>query len=54
MHASAITAFGLVVSKLLQIICQICIIDTGGVPVFNTPVQGEPVNSGPQNFESRN
>jgi len=37
------------VSKLLQIIGQICT-STGGVPVFNTLVRGEPLNSEPRSL----
>ena len=37
------------VSKLLQIIGQICTFDRG-VPLFDTLVRGEPINSGPRNL----
>ena len=31
------------ISKILQIIGQICAVDIGGVPVFNTLIGGEPL-----------
>jgi len=40
------------VSKLLQIIDQLCTFDRGGVPLFNTLVLGEPLNLGPQHLAS--
>jgi len=41
------------ISKLLQIIGQIRAFDRG-VPLFDTLVLGEPLNSGPRNLASRN
>jgi len=43
----------LTVSKLLQIIGEICAFDIG-VLLFNTLVPDEPLNSRPQNLASRN